>query len=266
METNQLLPVSFLTLRLNLSKGFFRPADFATLEGKSKEGLLNYPKEPFSHVRCGSAIESERVFVQVGLKVFFLKPPLEYSKNQTFDQGNHQMDPWQNAFFVVCFVLKNLMMFIAKTFQLVVALPAVRGNGAGGFNIALNKWGQFACRAVLDYLDPQPPQFFSLAFHGNRDSTFVLRSAASFATALTSQVKLIGLYLAGKLFALLADGTAAKLLEPAPGRAVTAQFQEPLRFTALTPDLRVVNHHIALNQALNGLRVPCMIVPAVKEC
>jgi hypothetical protein len=35
--------------------------------------------------------------------------------------------------------------------------------------------------------------------------------------------------------------------------------------TALTPDLRVVNHYMALNQYTKGFLVACITVPAVKE-
>ena len=93
-------------------------------------------------------------------------------------------------------------MRIVKFFQVVVALPPVRGDAAAGFNIFLNKGGQFAARTILDYLDPEAPQFASLAFHGNRHCTLMFRPAASLAAVLIAQAKKSDFDLTGKLFAL----------------------------------------------------------------
>ena len=135
-------------------------------------------------------------------------------------------------------------------------------NGASRSNVGLDKRNQVTGRARVDDMQPKPPN---------------LRRFRSTATATTHCAQLRGracrcVHHPGKTHPPPHFPKAFRVPCGSYNCAVSATSAMPycsfptptdLQFTALTPDLRVVNHHIALNQALKGFLVLCRIVPAV---
>jgi len=88
--------------------------------------------------------------------------------------------------------------------------------------------------------------------NGDRHNGFAFGTAATLSGSRRADEKFIHFDATGQFFASIADGAASKLLQPGPGGSVAAKAQQLFQINRIdagfAPDLRVVNHHMALNQ------------------
>lgn len=112
----------------------------------------------------------------------------------------------------------------------IVALPPIGGDPAAGRNVVQQEGFQRVGRAIQGHMQANATHslLHLSALHGHGDNGFALGPAAALAGALAADDKFIHFHAAGEFPAILADGAAPQLLQPAPGGAVAAQTQQLL--------------------------------------
>lgn len=139
------------------------------------------------------------------------------------------MYSWEDAFFILGLGRQHLMMGKPLFFKTVVALPTIGGNQTAGSDVTFYERQQLCRAAIFDDLKPRPAEFPPLAFNGNRNLAFMLRTTAALTATLAAKLEFIGLNLSRKGLPVGKDGAGSELLQPAPSCAITAQTQQILQ-------------------------------------
>ena len=214
---------------------------------------------------CISTIKSKSVFIQVALKVLFLKATMISSKKYPLDQRGNQVYARQNAFFIFGFCLENFMMRISLFLKLIVSLPAIGHNSASGFNIRLDKWHELFSGTIFDHLKPDATHLFPFLLSSYHNCKFVFRATAPFPAVLTTNINFINFDFTRKLFPFIPDCAPAKFMEPCPRGIITAKSKKRFKREGTDSGFSGCKPPQCLNHSLSFLRVPLKIVPAVRE-
>ena len=223
-------------------------------------------------------IESEHVFVEVGLQVLWLYTAMMRSPDPSFQVAENEMDHGKVRLgFVRVAAERQRLMAVSKLWKARVASPAVGAHDGAARNVLFDKAGERFGASVWNDTQPQSSRIDAalvllaiVCARANLYGTYhdrLVMCAATFTACLSADhafVDLDGMLTANGV-AFRTNHANSELVEYLKGRLVATDSKLPLKLNGgLSGDLR--GHQVrAPKPCQRGVWLDCITVPAVNE-
>src|SRR5664280_2059831 len=194
--------------------------------------LLNQPVEQLPAVLGGPAIEPEGEFVEVVVEMLGTdrtlmrsqQPPLQQgydavSVRKQIGLGSRQAQP----------PLFARLMLIAKRCQTVISTPSVGLHHAARLKAALDKATKAGGRCVGNPSHSHSPAFEPISLYGDHNKCLLARFSALTSLLQGAPIRLIHLHQPVQPIPPGPNHGSPQLVQPRPGRSVTAKAQHTLQ-------------------------------------
>jgi hypothetical protein len=146
----------------------------------------------------------------------------------SLQQGRHPVAVGQQVSSKIR-IFAHDFMNVAEAIQLVVSLPFIGTNHTAGCHSLLDSWFQTSSRSIRYSLEPNPANVVFIHLCRYYHKCLALGSTTTSPRLLPANVGLINLDRACEPISFGPDHSTTKLMQPCPGRFITAQSQNPLQ-------------------------------------